>query len=51
MLEEQRMLPITSKACYGLGLRIPSLKLVESQNKLELEPRELDPYPNGINPY
>ena len=37
------MLPITSIVCYGEGLWIPNRKLVESQNKLEEEPRELVP--------
>ena len=50
MLEEQVILPTTSIACWGEGLRIPNRRLVESQKKLEEEPIELDPYPKGIKP-
>ena len=35
ILEEQLILPTTSIACWGEGLRIPNLKLAESQNRLE----------------
>ena len=42
-MDEEEMLPITSIVCWGELLRIPSLKLTESQNKLDVEPRELDP--------
>ena len=37
------MLPIMSTACWGEGLRTPNRRLVESQNRLEEEPKELDP--------
>ena len=47
MLEEQIILPTTSIACWGEGLRIPKRRLVESQNKLEDNPKGLDPCPKG----
>ena len=50
-MEEETILPTTSKAYWGIDLQIPNLELVESQNKLEEKPNGLEPWPKGINPW